>query len=138
VAAKIVMLGLLLVPLAILFVECCVRRVVIAETTITARRLLRSKSMNFAEISAVDSVVVRRRAFLTLSAGDDFLILSNAYGRFPELLNAVLVRVPESSISPESREMATAPPSKNGDIVSCWIAIAVMIGIIVIQLGRPH
>ena len=87
---------------------------------------------------AFDTVEVRRRVFLTLSAGDDFLILSNAYARFPELASALLARVPNQIVSEETRTMAAAPPAKNGDIVSCWIATAVMIGIIVIQLGRPH
>lgn len=138
VLAKIVMLGILLLPLTILFVECAVRRVEIGAETLSARRLLRVKTLRFADITAVDTVEVRRRVFLTLSAGDDFLILSNAYARFPELASALLARVPNQIVSEETRTMAAAPPAKNGDIVSCWIATAVMIGIIVIQLGRPH
>ena len=133
---KIAMLGVLLLPLTILFLECAVRRVIIDAGMITARRLLRSKSLPLAALTAVDTVTVRRRVFFTLSAEDDFLILSNAYARFPELVGSVLAAAPLQAVSEETRTMAAAPPVKVGDILSCWVATAVMLGIFIIQLGR--
>jgi hypothetical protein len=46
-------------------------------------KLLRKQELKFAEVTAVETVQVRKRVFLTLCAGDDFLIISNAYANFP-------------------------------------------------------
>lgn len=133
--AKVLILGFLILPVAILFVESAFRRITIAGEGVTALKLLRKKELKFAEMTAVETVMVRKRVFLTLCAGDDFLILSNAYADFPGLVRALLPRVPAAAISEETKQMAVAPPVKSTDIVSCWLAVALLGFILYIQLG---
>ncbi len=132
---KVVILGCIILPVAILFLESAFRRATITDEGISVSKFMRRKELRFADVTAVDTVLVRRRAFVTLSAGDDFLIMSNAYANFPGLVKELMARVPASSVSAETQNLAAAPPSKSTDIVSCWLAVALMAFILYIQLG---
>ena len=132
---KALILVILIVPVLVLFVESLFRHVVFDPLLLTAHKLLRNKSLAWAEITAVETVMVRKRVFLTICAGEEFLILSNAYADFPGLVRNLLQRVPPESISEETRSMAEAPPVKSGDIVSCWLAVALLLLILYGQLG---
>ncbi len=133
--AKAIILGAMILPIGGLFLESMFRRAVIDEEGLTVFKFLRNKTIRFAETTAVETVQVRKRVFLTLCADDDFIILSNAYGDFPALVKALLERVPAETISEETRQMAQAPPRKSADIVSCWLAVALLAFILYIQLG---
>jgi hypothetical protein len=136
--AKLLILGLFMLPITVLFVESAFRRTLLTEDGVIAVKLLRKKEMKYAEMTAVETVSVRKRVFLTLCAGDDFLIISNAYANFPELVQSLLVRVPATAISEETRQMAAAPPVKSTDVISCWLAVALLAFILYIQLrGLP-
>jgi len=131
---KIGLLGLIIVPVALLFAESASRRITLGTESITVRKLLRRSEMRFAEMTAVDTVAVRKRVFLTLCAGDDFLILSNAYADFPGLVRGLLGRAPAEAVSEETRRMAEAPPVKSTDIVTCWLMVALLAFILYSQL----
>lgn len=133
--AKAIILGFITLPVLGIFVESAFRRTVIDDEGVTVFKFLRRKALRFAEITAVETVLVRKRAFLTLCAGDDFVILSNAYADFPALVEALMERVSPAAVSEETRAMAAAPPSKCTDIVSCWLGVALLAFILYIQLG---
>jgi len=133
--AKVVILGAIIVPIAGLFVESVWRRVLIEETGITVFKVLRKKTLLYSDLTEVETVQVRKRAFLTLSSEEDFLILSNAYAGFPSLVHELLARVPEATISAETRKMAQNPPMKSSDIVSCWFGVLLLTLILYSQLG---
>jgi len=133
--AKVVILGFIAVPVLALFVESVCRRTVIGREAITVNKCLRRKTLVFADVTEVETVRVRKRVFLTLCAGDDFLILSNAYAGFPALVEALLGRVAPEAVSEETRKMAVAPPTKSTDVISCWLGVALLAFILYIQLG---
>lgn len=133
--AKALILGFIMLPVVILFVESVFRRTVLTGEGVVVFKLLRKKELKFAEMTAVETVQVRKRVFLTLCAGDDFLIISNAYANFPDLVQSLLARVPVAAISEETRQMAAAPPVKSTDVISCWLAVALLAFILYIQLG---
>ena len=136
--AKALILALMLLPLLLFFAESAVRRVEIGPDSVTVHKLMRRRSFAYAGLTAVEVVVVRRRAFLSLSAGDDFLIITNGYADFAGLVRAVLEKAPAASISEETRRLAQAPPVKRSDIVSAWLLSALLTYIIYVQLtGHP-
>lgn len=132
---KVIILGCIILPVAFLFLESAFRKTVIGADRIIVYKLLRQKEIRFKDVTSVDTVLVRRRAFITLSAGDDFLILSNAYANFPAMVKEMLDRIPPPLVSAQTLEMAAAPPNKSTDIVSCWLAVALIALILYIQLG---
>ncbi|MBW2187852.1 MAG: hypothetical protein JRG71_16185 [Deltaproteobacteria bacterium] len=122
--AKSVILGVMILPVLILFVECLFRSTTIDSETIMTR----------SDISEVETIQVKKRAFVTLCAGDDFLIFSNAYSKFPTMVNTLLSYLPEEVITEETAAMASEPPRKSTDILSCWLAAALMGFILYAQL----
>ena len=134
--SRIAILGLLILPAAILFVESIFRRIEISESELSTFRFMRRKTLRFADVTEVESIRVRGRAFVTLCAEDDFLIFTNAYERFPQLLSSILRITPPQVVSTETRAMAASPPVKISDIVSCWIGFALMLFFFFLQLNQ--
>lgn len=132
--AKLLILGVMIVPIFILFVESASRRAVVDDEQVTVLKFLRRKTLTFSEITSVETVLVRKRAFLTLCAGEEFIIISNAYTRFPELVNNLLEKVSPDVVSEETRQMAESPPVKSTDVFSCWLGVLLMAFILHIQL----
>lgn len=138
--SKIVILGLITLPIAILFLESLYRRAFIDAQGVTVAKFLRKKTIAFADITAIDTLLVRKRAFVTLSTEGHFLIFSNAYANFPTLVRTLLLHIPERMVSAETRQMAKAPPVKSTDVISCWLAVVLLAIILYLQLrgGLPR
>ena len=134
--AKLLVVGCALLPLGYLLFECVVRRIEIDNTGLRMIRLGRILAFSWGEITAVETVRVRQRAFLTINAGEEFLIIANMYAGFDRLLNSVLERVPPATISEETRLLAQAPPVKHSDIVILWGMAILMAYLIFAQF--PH
>jgi hypothetical protein len=132
---KIGLLGLIILLLSVLLGASLSRRLVVDEDCVVLHRLGQTKTLRFFDMTAVESLMLRKRVFLTLCAGEEFIILSNAYGDFPALVKLLLAKVPAQSISDDTRSMAVAPPVRHGDIVSCWLAIALVLVILWHQLS---
>lgn len=133
--AKILILAALLIPVAFLFLESSMRRVILEEEALVVRKPLRQKRLVYKDITSLDTVLVRRRAFLSISTEPDFVILSNSYADFAVLVEQLLKRVPATAISEETQQMAANPPTKSGDIFSAWLAAGLLLLIIYVQLG---
>ncbi|SHJ08448.1 hypothetical protein SAMN02745165_01524 [Malonomonas rubra DSM 5091] len=132
--AKTLILAAFTIPVIALFIESSLRRVTIDEKGVQIDKPLRSKRIDYGELTAVDTVLVRKRAFISLSSEADFIIISNGYADFGRLVNLLLERSPEKTISDETRQMANNPPEKSSDVFSAWIAVAVLVLIIYVQL----
>ena len=132
--AKIVILGVLLMPMIALFVESAFRRLVITEQAITACRLFRKREVLFADVTSLESVQVRSRVFLTLSLGpDDFLIISNSYANFPKLVKSLVAAVPEGTVTEEAELLAEKPPRKQADVFTAWFAVIALVYVLIAQ-----
>jgi len=133
--AKTLILAGLLLPACLLFAECSLRRVNLEEEGILVRKLLRDKRLRYDQLTSIETVLVRNRAYVSLSSEEDFLILSNSYDHFGDLLHQLLGKVPNNVISEETRQLALKPPEKSSDIFSAWLAVAVLLLILYVQLG---
>jgi len=131
--AKALILLFLILPIAGLFVESLGRKLILDARGLTAKRLFRQQTIAFAEVTELETVMVRNRVYLTLCAGDDFLIFSNSYRDFPLLVSRLLERMPAGTVSAATAQMAEAPPSKKSDVISCWIGVALLVYILLAQ-----
>lgn len=132
---KTVILGAMLLPLALLCAEVWMRRIRVTPDSVTARKLGRSKTLRFADLTAFESVVVRRRYYLSLSTEDDFLIISNAYAGFSELLELLLQLTPPQVVSEEVERLAKEPLRRPTDMLSSWIGVLVLLAILYLQFS---
>lgn len=133
---KLLVVGCALLPLGYLLFECVVRRIEIDSAGLRMIRLGRVRAFSWSGITAVETVRVRQRAFLTINAGEEFLIIANMYAGFDRLLSSVLAQVPAAAISDETRLLAQAPPVKHSDIVILWGLALMMAYLIYAQF--PH
>lgn len=116
-------LGAIVIVLGALFAENLSRRIDLSEGSIAIKRLFRRKVLPYRELTGVEAVVLRRRAFITLWKDDNFLLVSNAYERFPTLTAELIRRVPEGVISEEAVPILENPPRYNGHTFICWVAL---------------
>lgn len=134
--AKVIILAVLILPLAILFVESAFRRLVIDGTEVTAERPFRQRRIRFAEVTGLETVRVRSRVFLTLAVGDDdFLIISNSYGDFPVLLDRLIESVPAEAVADETRQLAKQPPHRQADVYTAWFAVLALAYVLLAQFS---
>jgi hypothetical protein len=135
--AKVVILAGLLLPLGVMLIESAGRRLEVSNERIRAVRPFRSREIVFSAVTALETVKVRSRVFMTLMAGeDDYLIISNSYADFPGLVNRLIAAVPESAVTEETRQLAVNPPVRQADIASVWLAVIAMTYILVAQFLR--
>jgi len=132
--AKILILAVFLLPALLFFIESCVRRVRIDDTSLCIHKLFRRKRFHFQDLTAIDTVLVRRRAFVSLSTEEDFIILSNSYAQFGALIELLLQKVPEAIISEETLQWRGKLPEKSNDIFSAWLAVLVLLLILLMQM----
>jgi predicted nucleic acid-binding Zn ribbon protein len=131
--AKTVILSVLLLPLAILFIESVFRRLEVDSEEVTAHRLFKTKKMRWADVTGLESVKVRSRVFLTLVAGEDFLIISNSYGDFPFLLKSLVESVPEGTVTEETKDLLAQPPKRQADVLTAWFAVIALVYVLLAQ-----
>ncbi len=132
--AKILILVAFLLPAAIIFIESSLRKVHVTDESVEINKLFRSKRLSYAELTDIDTIQVRKRIFVSVSSENDFIILSNGYQHFGELLKQLVKSAPERVVSDKTRQLAENPPNKCSDIFSAWLAVAVLTLIIFVQL----
>ena len=132
--AKILILVVFLLPVSIIFIESSLRKIHITEDSVEIKKLFRSKRLSYTELTEIDTIQVRKRVFVSLSSENDFIILSNSYERFGELLKQLVSAAPAMVVSDQIRQLAEDPPRKCSDIFSAWLAVVVLTLIIFVQL----
>ena len=132
--AKVAFLLVFAVPVAVLFVASALRRLEIDPLGITAVRPAGRKRIDFDRATSLETVRVRSRVFLTLNAGDDeFLIISNGYAEFPELVRNLVAALPANVVTEETRQLAAAPPARYADIAMVWFAVVAVAYVLAAQ-----
>ena len=135
--AKIAFLVVFAVPVGVLFAVSAFRHLTIDSDGVAVATPFRSKRIDFARVTALETVRVRSRVFVTVSAGEDeFLIISNGYGRFAEILNELVRHVPPAAVTEETRQLATAPPARHADIGMAWFTVAALVYVLIAQFQR--
>jgi len=133
-AAKIILLLLLSLPVGLLFVECALRRIHIDPDGVTAFRLFRQRRILFADVTSLETVKVRSRVFMTLSAGDDdFIIISNTYPNYPILVELLVSQCPQGAVAEETRLLAEKPVVRHADIFTVWFAVVALVYVLLAQ-----
>jgi hypothetical protein len=132
--AKVIILGAFLVPVCLVFAESSWRKVSLNEDAVQVKKLFREKRLNYADLTAIDTIQVRKRAFISLSSENDFMILSNSYDQFGVLLQQLVAKAPQSVVSAETKSLVDNPPKKCSDVFSAWLAVAVLSLLIYVQL----
>lgn len=127
-AERIVFL-ILFLPLAYLLLEMLSRSTVIRPEGIEMKKLLRRKNLSWGDITSVDTVVLGKKAYVTLSTKKGFYALSNAHERFPDLIRDIVERTEKEKIEKRVFDLIEQDIRRRSDIFGAWIA-AVLLGMV--------
>lgn len=123
---------LILLPFFYLGTEVLARKVVITAQGITVRKLLRSVSIDWTELSTLDYVRSRNKLFLIFQKNDgNPTLITNTISPFKELANKLLEYVPADKISEGAREVLENPPTKNAPLIQAWIVCLVLVALMI-------
>ena len=64
---------------------------------------------------------------------DDFLIISNSYGGFPEMLQRLVNAVPHGTVTEETEQLLKQPPLRQADVFTAWFAVIALGYILIAQ-----
>jgi hypothetical protein len=132
--AKLAFLVVFAIPMTIMFVASAFRRLIIDPAGVTSTSPFRTRRIEFARVTALETVRVRSRVFLTLEAGeDDFIIISNGYADFAGLVNTLIAAVPPTAVTEETRQLAANPPVRHADVGLVWFTLAALIYVLIAQ-----
>jgi hypothetical protein len=127
-------LMLFFLPALVLFLECLFRRVTVAEEGLAIRKLGRSKTLLWDEITRVGYLILRRKVYLLLTTVKGFFVISNAFEGFPRLVEEVVAHVEPDRVEQDVRLQAGRSMKGVANIVAAWVAAALMMAMIVIKL----
>ncbi len=129
-----IILIIVFIPLAYLFLESLVRKTVVAPQKIIIKKLFRKKELQWADITNVDIMVVRKKVYLLLTSTQGFHILSNAYADFTAMARDIADNAGTEKVEGRVREFLENPVRRIADIVSTWLAAVILVGIIYFKL----
>ena len=124
---------LLFLPCLYLFIESLLRRVTVDETGIRIRKLWREKAVSWDEITHVGCLNLHRKVYVLLTTLKGFFIVSNSLDGFSALVEEIVGRVDPEKVEEEVRLQMGRSLSGVAHIVLAWVAVALMIGILLIK-----
>ncbi|TYO96658.1 PH (Pleckstrin Homology) domain-containing protein [Geothermobacter ehrlichii] len=127
---KILLVAGILLPVLLVLLASLRRRVVLDEEGVRVVRVFDEKYFRWDELTSLEAVAVRGRAFVTLCAGEDFAILSNSYGDFTGLVRALADRLPESVVSPEAKRLLERQDSVMAGVFPLWFGVVALLYIL--------
>jgi hypothetical protein len=132
--AKLAFLVIFAIPVTVMFVASAFRSLIIDPAGVTSVSPFRTRRIEFARVTALETVRVRSRVFLTLEAGEDeFLIISNGYAEFAGLVNTLVASLPPAAVTEETRQLAAAPPVRHADVALAWFTVAALVYVLIAQ-----
>jgi hypothetical protein len=121
-------------PALVLFIECLFRRVTVVEEGLTIRKLGRNKMLLWDGITHIGYLVLHKKVYLLLTTVKGFFAISNAFGGFPGLVEAVVAHVGPDRVDQDVRLQAGRSLTGGAHIVAAWVAAVLMMVMIFMKL----
>jgi lysylphosphatidylglycerol synthetase-like protein (DUF2156 family) len=131
---RIVLAGITFVTVA-LFLIARDRRIKTTDQEIHIRKFFRTKEISRNEINHIGSVILRNRVYLLLTTTRGFFILSNAYENFSGLVRDLVEKIDPEKVEEEVRTQGKSSLKSRTDVISLWLAVVVIFGIIVLKMS---
>jgi hypothetical protein len=127
-------LALFFIPALVLFIECLLRRVTVAEEGLVIRKLGRSKALLWDEITRVGYLILHRKVYLLLTTVKGFFVISNAFEGFPKLVEDLVTHVEPDRVEKDVLLQAGRSLVGIANIVAAWVAAVLMMAMILMKL----
>lgn len=127
-------LMLFFLPALLLFLECLFRRVTVVGEGLAIRKLGRSKTLLWDEITRVGYLILHKKVYLLLTTVKGFFVISNAFEGFPRLVEEVVAHVEPDRVEQDVRLQAGRSLMGVANIIAAWVAAVLMMAMILLKL----
>lgn len=134
-AAERALLAAAFVPMTVIAVESSMRRVAVSDEGLVLRKFFKQRTFRWADITHVGALAVRRKVYLVLTTTKGFHVLSNAYGRFGDLVRDVLARMEAQRIEEGAREILEAAGGNRANLFAAWLAAALLLVVAAMKIA---
>jgi hypothetical protein len=131
---EIVVLAIIFVPTLYIFLESSRRRTTIGDDGIRIQKLFREKHLLWGDITNIDVLIVRKKVYLLLTTTKGFYALANSHGNFTSLVKDIVGHVDQEKVEAGVRDVIEHPVVRISDVVSSWIASAILLGAIILKV----
>lgn len=130
-------LTLFFIPLIFILREVLIRKVTITEENLSIHKYFRVKKLNWNDITHVGCLIIRSKVYILLTTKKGLQIISNAYERFPNLVQDIISHLPspEIEVEKEARDQIENPVRNISDLIAAWIAAVILAAIIWVKIG---
>ena len=131
---EIVILTIIFVPTVYFLLQAVRRRTTVGPDGVTVRKLFREKHLLWREITNIDILAVRKKAYLLLTTTKGFYVLANSHGNFSSLVRDIVGHVDHEKVEEGVRDLIEHPVVRISDVASSWIASLILLGVIILKL----
>lgn len=117
----------ILVVLVCLLIDSLFRKTVVGANGIVIKRFMKTKDIAWDEITNIDAMVLRKKAYLLLTSTKGFHIISNNLSDFSRIVSAIFERTDNEKIEPAARKLITLPVRRISDIILLWLVFAIVL-----------
>ncbi|MCX7817126.1 MAG: hypothetical protein N2317_06420 [Syntrophales bacterium] len=130
-------LTLFFIPLLFVLWEIFIRKITITDEALTIKKYFRVKKLSWDDITHVGCLVIRSKVYILLTTKRGLQIISNAYERFPNLIQSIISHLPspEIEVEKEARDQIENPVRNTSDLVAAWIAAVILAAIIWVKIN---
>ena len=129
--------------LAILFLvalfvlqEAARRGITIGNEAFHIKKFFKTKTLDWTDLTHIGCLAMRSRIYILLTTKKGLYVISNAYDRFPQLVQDLIAHTPADGIEIEesAKNLVTNPVRNVSDVIAVWFAAIVLAGIIGLKI----
>ena len=122
-----------LIPMALIAIESSLRKVEASDAGLALTKFFKRRALNWADITHVGALAVRKKVFLVLTTTKGFHVLSNAYGRFGDLVRDVTDHVEAERVEEGARDILEGSAVNRSNIYAAWLAAILLVVVIAMK-----
>ncbi len=132
--AEPVILFLIFIVAFYMFLASIRRRTTIQEEGIRIRKFLREKRLRWEDITNVDVMTLRKKAYLLLTTTKGFHTLANSHENFTALMEDIVKHVDKKIVEESVQTIIKNPVKRISDIVSAWVICIILFGAVALKI----
>lgn len=122
-----------LIPMALIAIESSLRKVEASDAGLALTKFFKRRALNWSDITHVGALAVRKKVFLVLTTTKGFHVLSNAYGRFGDLVRDVTGHVEAERVEEGARDILEGSAGNRSNIYAAWLAAILLVVVIAMK-----
>lgn len=133
---RVAILIVILIPFYYIFLEIVSRRIIIDDHNLIKKTLLTRRFVDASSISRAGRADVKDRTYIVVEMdGKRPLLVSNSYGRFGDLTEAVVNLAGEDAASDTLKTVPQKRHSRTSDLLHVWMVALVFAAIIAVRFA---